>query len=359
MSDPQETSAKSSAGQTPLRSRLASYWRYARRHPVPIWAGISVVGALHLRRKWREAHSGEPDPAVVRDDTVSVALYKLLPLRTFSRLWGRANDLELPSFLRSPLLGVYVRVFGCQMDEAVETSLSAYRNLGELFRRPLKPGARPVNRCPKAVCAPCDGEILVTGTVTPDGLMDQVKGVQYSLSHFLGSEYGSQVLPKPKEGYSLFYVVIYLAPGDYHRFHSPVEWRVANRKHFPGYLLSVNPVMAARVAGLFAINERVVYQGQWKHGFFSMSAIGATNVGSMRFSIDPELNTNRPGEGCSTACHERTDFGETWLDRGSEFGEFNLGSTIVLIFEAPSDSSFSVGPGDVTRVGRRIFKCER
>lgn len=32
----------------------------------------------------------------------------------------------------------------------------------------------------------------------------------------------------------LFYCVIYLKPGDYHRIHSPVDWQVLVRRHFSG-----------------------------------------------------------------------------------------------------------------------------
>jgi len=32
----------------------------------------------------------------------------------------------------------------------------------------------------------------------------------------------------------LYQIVIYLGPGDYHRFHSPTEWTVEKRRHFPG-----------------------------------------------------------------------------------------------------------------------------
>lgn len=47
---------------------------------------------------------------------------------------------------------------------------------------------------------------------------------------------------------------------------------------FAGELLSVNPKIAQWIPDLFTLNERAVYVGRWKYGFFSLTAIGATNV---------------------------------------------------------------------------------
>ncbi len=65
-----------------------------------------------------------------------------------------------------------------------------------------------------------------------------------------------------------------------------------DRRHFPGALLSVNPRVLKSIPGVFHLNERVVYSGEWRHGFFAMAAVGATNVGSIRVQCDPDLITN-------------------------------------------------------------------
>ena len=32
----------------------------------------------------------------------------------------------------------------------------------------------------------------------------------------------------------LYYCIMYLAPGDYHWFHSPTDWTIEHRRHIPG-----------------------------------------------------------------------------------------------------------------------------
>ncbi|KAK3057344.1 phosphatidylserine decarboxylase 1 [Extremus antarcticus] len=177
----------------------------------------------------------------------------------------------------------------------------------------------------------------------------------------------------------LYYCVVYLAPGDYHRFHSPVSWVVESRRHFAGELYSVSPYLQRTLPGLFTLNERVVLLGRWKYGFFSYTPVGATNVGSIVVNFDRELRTNslltdtladraaeeaqnkgEPYAGYAEATYASSSpvLGGHALRRGEEMGGFQLGSTIVMVFEAPKGirPSFDEGVtvdahGEVERKG--------
>ncbi|XP_063396606.1 phosphatidylserine decarboxylase proenzyme, mitochondrial-like isoform X2 [Mytilus trossulus] len=299
-----------------------------------------------------------------------VTLYRKMPLKVMSRAWGTINNLELPVVLRRPLIGLYVWMFDCKLNEAADPDLRNYKNLGEFFRRTLKPGVRTVN-ADHDLTSPADGRILHYG-ICKNGILEQVKGVTYSLKGFLGpltwrgdiddvnnlsdEEYHQKLKLKP--GHELYHCVVYLAPGDYHRFHSASDWKISYRRHFPGDLLSVSPGIARWIEGLFNFNERVVYAGTWKHGFFSYTAVGATNVGSIRIYCDEELTTNHRDHGDRNNVRdayiiEGTEMGKSF-QKGDMFGEFNLGSTIVLIFEAPRNFEFKVQTGQKVSYGQPL-----
>ncbi|XP_070331713.1 phosphatidylserine decarboxylase proenzyme, mitochondrial isoform X1 [Odocoileus virginianus] len=299
-----------------------------------------------------------------------VALYKSVPTRLLSRAWGRLNQVELPQWLRRPVYSLYIWTFGVNMKEAAVEDLHHYRNLSEFFRRKLKPQARPVCGL-HSVISPSDGKILNFGQVK-NCEVEQVKGVTYSLESFLGPRTPAEDLPFPpatphssfrsqlvtREGNELYHCVIYLAPGDYHCFHSPTDWTVSHRRHFPGSLMSVNPGMARWIKELFCHNERVVLTGDWKHGFFSLTAVGATNVGSIRIYFDRDLHTNSPrySKGSYNDFSFVTHANKEGIPmrKGEHLGEFNLGSTIVLIFEAPKDFNFKLQAGQKIRFGEAL-----
>ncbi|KAH6669131.1 phosphatidylserine decarboxylase proenzyme [Plectosphaerella plurivora] len=184
---------------------------------------------------------------------------------------------------------------------------------------------------------------------------------------------------------ALYYAVIYLAPGDYHRFHSPANWVVERRRHFAGELYSVSPYLQRTLPGLFTLNERVVLLGRWRWGFFSYIPVGATNVGSIKINFDRELRTNSltTDTQADRAAEEASKRGEPYLGfdeatygsaspvlgghalrRGEEMGGFQLGSTVVLVFEAPAEQvskegsrtgwRWNVEKGQTLRMGQAL-----
>ncbi|OCF44052.1 phosphatidylserine decarboxylase [Kwoniella heveanensis CBS 569] len=171
-------------------------------------------------------------------------------------------------------------------------------------------------------------------------------------------------LPRLSESNKLYFMVVYLAPGDYHRFHSPTNWVVERRRHFTGDLFSVSPYIANRMKDLFVLNERVALLGRWKHGFYSMVPVGATNVGSIRINFDEALRTNtrkltHPAHTYAEAVYSSASVlkGQPLL-AGDEMGGFRLGSTIVMVFEAPENWRFTVEAGQKVKMGQPLGKFE-
>lgn len=182
----------------------------------------------------------------------------------------------------------------------------------------------------------------------------------------------SIALQKPDDKSSsetdLFYTVIYLAPGDYHRFHSPVTWVSTIRRHFIGELYSVAPYFQNAFHNLFVLNERVALLGYWKYGFFSMTPVGATNVGSIKLNFDKDLVTNKKSQNGVTSkkntCYEAhyTNASNLLkgqpLFKGEEMGGFMLGSTVVLVFEAPKNFKFTLRQNQYVKMGQPIGELD-
>lgn len=67
---------------------------------------------------------------------------------------------------------------------------------------------------------------------------------------------------------------------------------------------------------------------------------GATNVGSVQVFMDEDLKTNK-WRGLKVGTMRETEYEEAklrndqFLNKGELVGQFNMGSTIVLVFEAP------------------------
>ncbi|XP_029194350.2 phosphatidylserine decarboxylase proenzyme, mitochondrial-like isoform X1 [Acropora millepora] len=342
-----------------LGTAVRSYLGTLRWFSIPASVGFAYVcyqQFWHIKeREERKLKSGELE----QPSQWQVALLKKLPTRACSRAWGKFCDLDLPLWLRKPIIGTFSWYFACNIGEAVEEEISNYPSVGAFFRRQLKPGARTICQT-SSIVSPADGNILHFGVIENE-MIEQVKGITYSMQTFLGPNQQAASALKELDSSNnkrLYHCVIYLGPGDYHSFHSPSEWDVKSRRHFPGDLFSVHPGIARIITGLFNHNERVVLSGTWKHGFFSFTAVGAYNVGSIKLKFDKDLKTNR-AESYIPGSFDELDYvnnngKKVSLTRGERMGAFHLGSTIVLIFEAPRDFKFHVQPGQKINYGQPV-----
>ena len=62
------------------------------------------------------------------------------------------------------------------------------------------------------------------------------------------------------------------------------------------------PWAVKKMPGLFSLNERTVLLGNWIHGFFSYTAVGAFNVGSIQLSVDEVSKYSVHSEVLSLLC---------------------------------------------------------
>uniref|UniRef100_A0A0K0DM90 Phosphatidylserine decarboxylase n=1 Tax=Angiostrongylus cantonensis TaxID=6313 RepID=A0A0K0DM90_ANGCA len=166
--------------------------------------------------------------------------------------------------------------------------------------------------------SPADGVVLHYGKVE-DGKIEYVKGHDYDVASFLGD----------------------------------VAMTEKMCRHVPGLLLSVRPSLLSHVPHLFCLNERVVLNGMWKYGFFSLSAVAATNVGDIVIDAEPTLRTNLVRRKKDKMLHTEVDMHSAYLP-GDRVGEFRLGSTVVLVFQAPAKIRFAIKAGDVLRYGQSL-----
>lgn len=299
-------------------------------------------------------------------------VYSILPWRVMSRAWGLFQHIDWKyDFIKTNLYKAYIKAAGVDLDEALVTDLTRYKNLNSFFRRRLKPGLRPIAET--KIVSPSDGKILAFGKLTKQDnfMIEQVKGLNYSIKGFLGPNVNLQ-MPFPdvtNEEYvdtikvnaenDIYYTCVYLAPKDYHRFHSPIDWKCTDRRHVPGDLYSVHPKIVNWLNNLYSLNERVILNGIWEHGFFSYTAVGASLVGQTKVYFDEGTVTNLPYADTKAHKHNGYVFDREYdqpidLIKGEPIGEFNIGSTIILIFEAPKDFEFNLKIDQDVKMGQSL-----
>jgi phosphatidylserine decarboxylase len=275
-----------------------------------------------------------------------VAMQHLLPQHFLSRQVHRLARSRVKP-VKNWLIGAFVRHFRPDMSDAADPEPRDYPSFNAFFTRSLRPGARPCDHDPRALACPVDGTVSQIGRL--DGLrMLQAKGHDYSVETLLG---GASAWSQRFAGGS--FATLYLAPYNYHRIHMPASGTLSAAWFIPGKLFSVNAVTAAAVPGLFARNERVVCAFEEGPLAFALALVGALFVGSIATVWHGDVTPCSPRS--ATELPLDTGRAPIRLERGSELGRFNMGSTVILLL--PPDTAQwlpDLQPGSPVRVGQTI-----
>lgn len=270
-------------------------------------------------------------------DGLVIGLLSVVPRRRVSRLMGWGSRRRLPRLAMRTLLRAYVRHYGVDLAE-VERDLAEFPTLAAFFTRALRDGARPVCPDPDAIASPVDGRVHAVGRVVA-GRLPQSPALDFAVRDLLAGD------DRFDDGH---YAVLYLSPRDYHRVHAPRTGRIVGWRYRPGRLWPVFPAATRRIRDLFARNERLVVRVHTDGaGEMALVMVGAFGVGRMSASFT-ELVTNT-GKPAREAAPEPA----VPLVVGDEVGRFEMGSTVVLLFE-PGRVRWEVQAGDAVQVGRRI-----
>lgn len=233
-----------------------------------------------------------------------------------SRLTGWVATLNLPKALRMKLLHMYCKKYKVNVEEIAQP-LESFQTFNSFFTRALKINSRPIASASNQVISPVDGKILSLGNLEKGELI-QAKSIHYTLSSLCP-------IPEIQSFQGGGYITFYLSPGDCHRIFSPLSATVKSSCHVPGHVFPVKESVVSRIQ-VFTKNERLISLLDTPKGQMALIMVGAFNVGSMGVNYDPSIETNKGGKQIHTKQYKE----KLHTEKGSHFGTFYLGSTVIL-----------------------------
>jgi len=261
-----------------------------------------------------------------------------------SQGFGKFASKEFPRWFQKIVNSTYVGLMGLDMSDFNTTS--SYKSLNALFTRKLKEERR-FSLDAKDFISPCDSLISETGTITEDYAL-QIKGMRYKCADFIGSEFSDEEKAIVKDG---TFINCYLSPKDYHRYHIPTNLKVLKAVHVPGKFYPVNMPSLKKRLNLFIENERVVILCEATNGKrFYMILVSALNVGVMQVGFEPRIQTN-----AVATTPQSYEFKDLFLDKGIDFGCFEMGSTIIILTEKDM-LDVNVSAGEDVRFAQTIAR---
>lgn len=228
--------------------------------------------------------------------------------------------------IKNTLIKWFIHRYKIDLGEFQRDTIKDYSTFNDFFTREIKPKLRPVKGSKHEVVSPVDGIVIAFGRIHGDSIV-QLKNSYYSLKQLVNEN--EELTRDYLDGY---FVTIYLAPYNYHRVHMPLDGTLKNSELIPGKIFSVNQNSVKKIPNLYIKNQRLVNVFNNQISPFILILVAALNVSSITTAWQSRLENNEK---------------PIMLSKGEEMGQFNLGSTVLLLFPETSEiqwfDSFKVG----------------
>lgn len=204
---------------------------------------------------------------------------------------------------------------------------STYRNLNDIFIRSKK---RIHAEKTLAYISPADSTCkniqLVNNLQLANNNFDiDVKNIKYSYLSLFGPSIYKIPLDRP-----IWFVNLYLSPLNIHQIYAPIDLIVMRSYHYPG---NVCPIKLRACDE--SKNEKMILECSTRYGLCLIGFIGSFGVGSISLSFDVAARNVR-------------------ILAGQNLGHFNIGSTIVMLFNYPAVAP-RIRPADKISIGQKLF----
>lgn len=240
--------------------------------------------------------------------------------KQISRLFGVVANIKFPTPIQNFINKKYIQAFKINMSEFLP--YNEYKSLNELFTRKLIKN-REFSLNGVDFISPSDSLCLESG-ICKNLEAISVKGHKYSVSEML-----DETMDENDKTKNLNYANLYLSPKDYHHYHAPCDLQILEACYIPAKLYSVAKKYLIKIPNLYAKNERVILKCKMPNGgSLWLVFVGALNVGKMKFDFDERIQTN-----AKNAKKEIYKYENLKVKKGEHLGNFELGSTIVIIGE--------------------------
>ncbi|MFI3256304.1 MAG: archaetidylserine decarboxylase [Psittacicella sp.] len=246
--------------------------------------------------------------------------YNLLPKQVLTILAGKLANKKL-GFLTKLFIRLFAKKYNIDLLSDDIDKTSNFKTFNDFFTRKLNSKARQIDFARSNIISPVDGRVSQFGVLNK-GELFQAKGMKYTSLGLLGEKINLNF----KEG---SYITQYLSPADYHRVHMPYDGFLESIFYIPGKLESVSSLVVDAKPNIYSKNERLVCLFSTDIGKMCIVFVAATIVGQINTIFYGIINkTHKEGSFSK-------DFSSLniFLKKGEELGYFQLGSTIITIFD--------------------------